>query len=45
MSTFQILMQMYSIWDRYYGEADALIFVVDASDRGRFPEAKARLGE
>ncbi|GAB4822733.1 hypothetical protein N2152v2_009779 [Parachlorella kessleri] len=30
-----------SIWDKYYGESHALMFVVDASDKHRIEEAKA----
>lgn len=33
-------MKMRSIWEKYYSEANAVIFVVDASDRGRIHEAK-----
>lgn len=32
-----------SIWSKYYGECHALVFVVDAADRGRLAEAKAAL--
>lgn len=32
-----------SIWDKYYGECHALMYVVDASDRGRLEEAKGCL--
>lgn len=32
-----------SIWDKYYGESHALLFVVDATDRARLEEAKACL--
>jgi ADP-ribosylation factor related protein 1 len=31
------------IWEKYYAEAHALVFVVDASDAARFGEAKAAL--
>ncbi|KAL4431203.1 hypothetical protein ABPG75_006459 [Micractinium tetrahymenae] len=32
-----------SIWSKYYGECHALVFCVDAADRGRLEEAKAAL--
>lgn len=32
-----------SIWSKYYGECHALLFCVDAADRGRLEEAKAAL--
>ena len=32
-----------SIWDKYYGEAHALLYVVDATDPGRLEEAKTAL--
>ena len=32
------------IWEEYYRESDALIFVVDATDRGRIEECKDTLG-
>ena len=35
---------MHSIWDRYYADADGLIFVVDASDPGRFDRVRSTLG-
>ncbi|GBF91820.1 hypothetical protein Rsub_04925 [Raphidocelis subcapitata] len=30
-----------SIWDKYYSDSHAVVFVVDASNRGRLEEAKA----
>lgn len=33
-----------TIWEEYYRESDALIFVVDATDRGRIEECKDALG-
>ena len=36
---------MHSIWDRYYADADGLIFVVDATDRGRFERVKKTMCE
>lgn len=36
---------MNSIWDRYYADAEGLIFVVDASDPTRFPRVQDTLGE
>ena len=35
---------MRSIWKQYFNEAHGVIFVIDAADRARFPEAKAALG-
>jgi ADP-ribosylation factor related protein 1 len=32
-----------SIWDKYYGEAHALLFVVDSADPQRFDEARQEL--
>jgi ADP-ribosylation factor related protein 1 len=32
------------IWEEYYRESDALIFVVDATDKGRIEECKDALG-
>jgi ADP-ribosylation factor related protein 1 len=32
--------KMRSIWEKYYAEANAVIYVVDAADRGRLSEAK-----
>jgi ADP-ribosylation factor related protein 1 len=32
------------IWEEYYRESDALIFVVDATDKGRIAECKDALG-
>ena len=32
------------IWEEYYRESDALIFVVDATDQGRIEECKDTLG-
>ena len=33
-----------SIWEKYYEEAHAVIFVVDASCPSRFEESKSALG-
>ena len=33
-----------SIWDHYYSEAQGLLFLVDAADPARFAEARAALG-
>jgi ADP-ribosylation factor related protein 1 len=32
------------LWEEYYRESDALIFVVDATDKGRIEECKDTLG-
>lgn len=32
--------KMRSIWEKYYSEANAVIFVVDSADIGRLEEAK-----
>lgn len=32
-----------SIWDKYYGESHAILYVVDAADAGRFQESKDAL--
>lgn len=34
---------MRGIWDQYYAQADAIVFVVDASERARFGEAASTL--
>lgn len=34
---------MRGIWEQYLGEADALVFVVDSSERGRFGECASTL--
>jgi ADP-ribosylation factor related protein 1 len=34
---------MRGIWEQYYSSADAIIFIVDASDRSRFGEAASTL--
>ncbi len=31
------------VWSDYYVTVDAIVFLVDSSDRGRFPEAKREL--
>lgn len=31
---------MRTIWDKYSGEAHAIIYVVDAADPERFPESR-----
>ena len=37
--------KMRSIWERYYKEANAVVFVVDSADIGRLEEAKAAFDE
>ena len=37
--------KMRSIWERYYKEANAVVFVVDSADVGRLEEAKAAFDE
>ena len=37
--------KMRSIWERYYKEANAVVFVVDSADMGRLEEAKAAFDE
>lgn len=32
-----------SIWDKYYSEAHAIVYVVDAANRSRFEESRAAL--
>ncbi len=34
-----------SLWDRYYKDADAVVFVIDSADRERIPLVKKELGE
>jgi hypothetical protein len=34
-----------SIWDKYYEESHAIIFVVDSADASRFEEAKRTFGK
>lgn len=33
-----------SIWDKYYSDSHAIIFVVDAADRSRFGDVRAEMG-
>jgi hypothetical protein len=35
---------MRSIWDKYYSEAHAMIFVIDSADPDRLEEARATFG-
>jgi ADP-ribosylation factor related protein 1 len=35
---------MRSIWTQYYEEAHGIVFVLDATNKERFEEAKAALG-
>jgi GTPase SAR1 family protein len=36
---------MRTMWERYYSEANAVIFVVDSGDISRLEEAKLAYGE
>lgn len=36
--------KMRNMWERYYDEANAIIFVVDSADLGRLEEAKLAYG-
>lgn len=36
--------ELQSLWDKYYAESHAVIYVVDSSDRKRIPESKATFG-
>lgn len=36
--------ELQSLWDKYYAESHAVIFVVDSSDRERIPESKEVFG-
>ena len=38
-------MKMRSIWEKYYQEAHAVVFVVDSADVGRLEEAKLAYGK
>jgi ADP-ribosylation factor related protein 1 len=35
---------MRTLWEKYYDEANAIIFVVDSADVGRLEEAKLAYG-
>jgi ADP-ribosylation factor related protein 1 len=37
-------MRMRAIWERYYSEAHAVVYVVDSADVGRLEEAKLAYG-
>lgn len=37
--------ELRTIWDKYYGEAHGVMFVVDSADTERFAEAKSELGK
>ena len=37
--------KMRSIWEKYYTEANAVVFVVDSADVGRLEEAKLAYGK
>ena len=36
---------MRSMWEKYYTEANAVVFVVDSADVSRLEEAKVAFGE
>lgn len=36
--------RMRSIWDKYYAEANAMIFVIDSADSDRLEEARTAFG-
>lgn len=38
-------MKMRSIWEKYYQEAHAVVFLVDSADVGRLEEAKLAYGK
>lgn len=48
---YKILMQGFcqpglrSIWEKYYEEAHAVVFVIDAACPSRFEDAKSALGQ
>ena len=37
--------ELQSLWDKYYQETHALIYVIDSNDRERMDESKAVFGE
>lgn len=37
--------KMRNIWEKYYEDAHAILFVVDSADLGRLEEAKLAYGE
>ncbi len=37
-------LKMRNIWEKYYDDANAIVFVVDSADRGRLDEAKSTFG-
>ena len=37
--------KMRSMWEKYYLEANAVVYVIDAVDEGRLEEAKNAFGE
>ncbi len=38
-------LKMRSLWERYYDEAHAIVFLVDATDVGRLEEARLAYGK
>lgn len=37
--------ELQSLWDKYYAESHAVIYIVDSSDRDRIPDSKETFGE
>lgn len=37
--------ELQSLWDKYYAESHAVIYIVDSSDRDRIPESKETFGK
>ena len=36
--------ELQSLWDKYYSESHALIYIIDSSDTERFDESKVSFG-
>lgn len=37
--------ELQSLWDKYYAESHAVIYIVDSSDRNRIEDSKETFGE